>query len=360
MKSINGQYLIISSTILALAIITFGNNLIKHFIIVQNDREYDKYSPVEEPSVKNITNEEKYPHDDPTHIWHWTRQMRPTPEHDELVDCNGQSYKELYDHFHEFGYVVFKSCSLNADPDTILNPLAEHVRSIEGVRSENSGNKFALELSVDPDILHFLGYVHGGRRAFPFQTLNFPKGTQQPVHSDLIHFDTFPRTLMSAAWTALEDMNENNGPLRFYPKSHHYGTWDTVEVGLDFIVNEEDTLLGKQRKYSERLEEMMAAMGIEEKTGHDLKKGETLFWAAGLIHGGSRQKDMSLTRLTQVTHYFFEGAESYWSPLVSKPGHIRYRTNIHPCRDNKRIPGKVFSCARMQTEAWLKRFEVKK
>lgn len=44
------------------------------------------------------------------------------------------------------------------------------------------------------------------------------------------HFDTMPRTLMTAAWTALEDMNENNGPLVFYPRSHHLGTLDWDEV----------------------------------------------------------------------------------------------------------------------------------
>ena len=65
--------------------------------------------------------------------------------------------------------------------------------------------------------MEFLEYLHGGRRLFPYQTLNFPKGTQQPLHSDLVHFDTSPRTLMTAAWVALEDMNPDNGPLQFVP-----------------------------------------------------------------------------------------------------------------------------------------------
>lgn len=50
------------------------------------------------------------------------------------------------------------------------------------------------------------------------------------MQSDLIHFDTMPRTLMAAAWTALEDIHPDSGPLRFYPKSHHLGTNDFEEM----------------------------------------------------------------------------------------------------------------------------------
>lgn len=76
---------------------------------------------------------------------------------------------------------------------------------------------------------------------------------------------------------------------------------------------------------------------------HDLKKGETLFWVAWLIHRGSRQKDMGLRRrLSQVTYYFFEGADSYWLPLLSKSDAISYMT--YTCHHNKRIHGFFFLC----------------
>ena len=38
-------------------------------------------------------------------------------------------------------------------------------------------------------------------------------------------------------------------------------------------------------------------------------------WAANLLHGGSRQNDRSLTRWSQVTHYYFEDCVYY------TPGH---------------------------------------
>ena len=116
--------------------------------------------------------------------------------------------------------------------------------------------KEVKELATDPDTLTFIDYIHGGRRVFPFQTLNFLNGTEQKLHSDLIHFDTSPRTLMTAAWVALEDMNENNGPLRFYPKSHQYGTWDYDEIGLPNKVSIPD-----QDNYGMEIDKMMDEAG---------------------------------------------------------------------------------------------------
>src|SRR5215207_9806689 len=58
------------------------------------------------------------------------------------------------------------------------------------------------------------------RKPLPFQTLNFPVGTEQQPHSDTIHFNSIPAGFMCGVWIALEDMDENNGTLIFYPQSH--------------------------------------------------------------------------------------------------------------------------------------------
>ena len=284
------------------------------------------------------------------------------------VDCDGKNYKELYDFFHEYGYVVFTSCSLNSE-DGKKNILEPNVKIASGIKAEdrrlrNAADEAGLALALDKDIVDFMEYIHGGRRTFPWQSLHFPVGTEQPVHSDLVHFDTMPRSLMSAAWTALEDMNENNGPLRFFPKSHNYGLWDGKDVGVHFAINSDprmnaeisdqvkDNLYGDN--YAKRLEETMKKLGIEPMTGHEMKKGQTLIWAASLIHGGSAQKDKSLSRLSTVTHYFFEGSEYYWSPKVG--GSRDNRINWTPCHWNKALSS-VLSCADMYIEERKKLYE---
>ena len=74
-------------------------------------------------------------------------------------------------------------------------------------------------LATHPRILDALGLLYG-RDTFPFQTLNFSKGTEQQTHSDTIHFDSSPRGFMAGVWIALEDIDTNNGPLHYYPGSH--------------------------------------------------------------------------------------------------------------------------------------------
>lgn len=76
-------------------------------------------------------------------------------------------------------------------------------------------------------------------------------------------------------------------------------------------------------------EEMWAALvrtNRLEPVQFHAKKGQALIWAANLLHGGSRQTDPSLTRWSQVTHYYFDGC-SYYSPMESDPfyGRIFYR-----------------------------------
>jgi hypothetical protein len=68
-----------------------------------------------------------------------------------------------------------------------------------------------------------------GRQSLPFQTLNFPIGTRQLTHSDTIHFNSIPSNFMVGVWVALEDIDEENGPLLYYPgsqKLHEYTMHD--------------------------------------------------------------------------------------------------------------------------------------
>ena len=60
---------------------------------------------------------------------------------------------------------------------------------------------------------------------------------------------------------------------------------------------------------------MVPAYGLEKERAH-LKRGQALIWAANLLHGGDPVGDPSSTRLTQVTHYYFEDC-TYYTPFRS-------------------------------------------
>ena len=151
-----------------------------------------------------------------------------------------------------------------------------------------------------------------GREPLPFQTINFRLGTEQRVHSDAVHFHTDPPTYMCGVWVALEEIDEGNGPLVYYPGSHKLP-----------LVRAEDYAPepGPHHypAYEEHVQDLIDKSGLEPKYA-TLRKGQALIWAANLAHGGSPHRDKSRTRYSQVTHYFFEGCQ-YYMPMASYGGY---------------------------------------
>ena len=112
------------------------------------------------------------------------------------------------------------------------------------------------------------------------------------------------------------------------------------------------------QKFGVRLEEAMSKIGIKPVIVHEMKKGQTLIWAASLIHGGSHPKEQGSSRLSSVVHYYFEGAEYFWSPIVSSPNKREIR-EMTPCLRNEAL-SPVFSCADLYIEERKQFYERKK
>jgi hypothetical protein len=163
-------------------------------------------------------------------------------------------------------------------------------------------------IAVNEEVCELLEYLYG-RKAFPFQTLNFPVGTQQHFHTDSIHFSSLPERFMCGVWVALEDIDADNGPLIYYPGSHALPIFKNEHIGH---LPDGKT---SQIVYHDMWVELMRVKGIEPVEFH-ARKGQALIWSANLFHGGKRQADAKRTRWSQVTHYLFEGC-SYYTPMNS-------------------------------------------
>ena len=87
-----------------------------------------------------------------------------------------------------------------------------------------------------------------GRKPLPFQTLNFPFGTQQAAHSDTIHFNSKPPGYMAGVWVALEDMDMDNGPLVYYPGSQKLPEVTMQDVGVEADYSELPALRAVHRR----------------------------------------------------------------------------------------------------------------
>lgn len=221
--------------------------------------------------------------------------------------------------FQDDGYLVIDTLIPHETLDTVANNFRDFWRGGEKLanvayadfnRIQDAWkiNGAVKSLATFPTILSALHDLYQCR-PMPFQTLNFYKGTEQKIHSDSIHFNSEPFGLMCGVWVALEDIGPDQGPLVFYPGSHHLPEMNFEEMGLEADYK-------NYPKYEAYLDKLVKERGLQPEYG-TIKKGQALIWAANLLHGGSRQKDKSLTRESQVTHYYLEGARP-WRPGMSQ------------------------------------------
>ncbi len=173
-------------------------------------------------------------------------------------------------------------------------------------------------LALAPTVLTLLEELYG-RKPLPFQTLNFLRGSQQAPHSDAIHFNTIPEGFMCGVWVALEDMDMDNGPLVYYPGSHKLPYARPADFGAE-------AKWANYPNYEDYVADVIERDGLAPAYG-TIKKGQAIVWAANLIHGGATQNDPTRTRLSQVTHYFFEGCR-YYTPMASEGENVRWRDPV--------------------------------
>ena len=162
-----------------------------------------------------------------------------------------------------------------------------------------------------PSVSRLLGAVYG-RRAFPFQTLNFQRGSQQDVHADTIHFHSEPAGFMCGVWIALEDVEPGCGPLTYYPGSHKLPVLTMRGAGVNRPDPEPEDY---GRYYLKAVSDRLQQAGFAQQEAL-LRKGQALVWAANLAHGGSAIEQPGSTRRSLVVHFFFEDCV-YHTPMLS-------------------------------------------
>lgn len=227
---------------------------------------------------------------------------------------------------HERGYAVIDF------PDVALDERIERIQASLAPRYgvafhdksavKNTGENQRLQdawlfdsdvkaIAANSRILSMLKKLYG-RTAFPFQTLNFPVGTQQNLHSDANHFSSLPERFMCGVWVAFEDVDPTAGPLTYLPGSHNWPILTNVMIGRRAFGAQPQSA---QAPFEAAWKAMSAASGIEQEI-FLARKGQALIWAANLLHGGSPQLDATKTRWSQVSHYYFEDC-IYYTPAFS-------------------------------------------
>jgi hypothetical protein len=252
--------------------------------------------------------------------------------HQELKRANlDPVLEEQVRRYAEDGYLIF-------DPEidmAVLGDALEQVQPLYGkdLRKQDAWQTIPAvrQIATAPKIVEILRALYH-REPIPFQTLNFPVGTQQRTHSDSIHFNSIPQRFMCGVWVALEDVRDDNGPLHYYPGSHKLPFYDLIDMGLkgSEAKTVEDVYGKTYKAYEERLEEIIQAHGLKKAT-LNMPKGKAIIWSSNLLHGGEKIRTPGASRHSQVTHYFFENCV-YYTPLRSDATldklYVRKITNI--------------------------------
>jgi hypothetical protein len=267
-----------------------------------------------------------------------------------------EEMKKFVRTFAEQGYVIFDP----QIPDSWIDGACSEVKDRF---YPGSGNYFSDEKRLQdgwlfgenvkkianaPRVLELLEILYG-RKPFPFQTLNFRVGSEQKTHSDQAYFDSIPHGYMCGVWVALEDVDETNGPLHYYPGSQKLPTFNIHDLGL--LASKTANPVDLVPRYESFVEALMPASGLARQELR-IQKGQALIWAANLYHGGCPILDRARTRATQVTHYYFEGC-LYYTPLGSDPGLGRLMPRrILSARDGHEVPQYYNGCLIANPGEW--------
>jgi len=261
-------------------------------------------------------------------------EFRKTQVKGEVGRRKTEWFEELAIHFYRHGFVKINLDledkfveDLITELDTKLMEGA--VKTQEGHFHYNDGprifeawkwNKNVLELARNEIAMEVIEFLYG-RRAIPFQTINFKLGSAQPTHSDHCHFASMPHRWVCGFWTALVDIGPNQGPLMFYPGSHKEPIYEFQDLKMSHTEYK-----GEKDNYTEYenfVRQLIKAKKYETEYFF-AKKGEALIWAANLLHGGSAITEEGSTRWSQATHVtFLEDDIKHYTPFYSdyREGH---------------------------------------
>ena len=212
-------------------------------------------------------------------------------------------YEDTIESMHRNGFAVIDPKYYLYDLDEARSLCENSVPNKAGVQNAWMSNRAIENIATHASVIRLLSCLYG-RRAFPFQTMNLAHGTERKACADAYHFNSRPHGFMCSVWVALEDVDENAGPLFYYPESHKRPYTDRRDLEGARSYADYERHIGAQ----------VIARDFKQQQAR-LQKGQAVILAANLLHGGSPRLNPALTRCTQVTHYFFEGC-AYFSPIL--------------------------------------------
>jgi ectoine hydroxylase-related dioxygenase (phytanoyl-CoA dioxygenase family) len=170
-------------------------------------------------------------------------------------------------------------------------------------------------LSLSPIVISWLEVLSASSPK-AFSTINFLHSTQQPLHSDYVHFGTLPEGKLAGSWIALEDIDPLSGPLQVVPGSHKLDYFN-YEMVSDSPPKKLDEIKRNYELYEKWVLALLEKRNLKAVTPQ-MKKGDCIIWDANLLHGSPDCQDNKILRRSQVTHWTFDGVKKHYNPVFSQ------------------------------------------
>lgn len=151
-------------------------------------------------------------------------------------------------------------------------------------------NATVIDILSSKEIKSALDQLTGTAKHTVVMSMYFDKNAGTPAHQDWYYLDAERRGGITAAWIALEDIEESAGRFFVIP-----GTQKTF-----FELSKE------QIKSSDAYENIIKNYVAENKgkiVAPALRKGDVLFWNSGTIHGSLRSNTNKFSRKSITAHY---------------------------------------------------------
>jgi len=186
-----------------------------------------------------------------------------------------------------------------------------------------------------------------GAKTSLYTSLYFTRGTEQKIHVDIPYFWTKPRNRYFGVWTALEPIDDDNGPLRVLHQGHKCNLLNERHNIPDIVkkkstkgisVTDDEAFYA----YARATIANCAIQNITQFVDILLNTGDTIIWHPLLPHGGAPIKDETRTRYSLVAHTVPEMVPVYHTHVFFDPNILPRSSapwNYKVLKDDEDIPG---------------------
>jgi len=160
-----------------------------------------------------------------------------------------------------------------------------------------------LELFTRNKALAVQDYLFAGKTTL-YTSLLFEQGSEQPYHRDTPYFCTRPEYSYFGMWVPMEDIDADNGPLKYFRGGHLLPDQNRMAIASQFYHRLADIADGDERlwlAYQDDVSKACGRMGLQELEAH-VEAGDTVIWHPQLPHGGAVHRDKARTRCSLVMH----------------------------------------------------------